>query len=175
MPETVAFASFETPIGRHWLAASSLGVLAITRGDGPMELLDDVARLTPGAVPQPDPERLEGTIHQLRAYFDGESDLLDLPLDTRSARPFDIAVWNAVRAIPFGSTASYGEIAVAVGRPRAARAVGGAMARCPVGPVVPCHRVIHADGSVGGWGGDMGTKRWLLDLERRPTGRLRSG
>ena len=80
---------------------------------------------------------------------------------------FDAAVYAAATAIPYGETASYGEVAAAAGSPRAARAAGGAMSRCPVFPVVPCHRVIHADGSIGGWGSELWLKRWFLDHERR--------
>lgn len=163
----MAFGSLETPIGRHWIGCSEVGVVAITRGDGPMELLDEIARLAPGAAAVPDLEPIAPFLDQLAGYFSGDRRELDVTVDTRSAPPFDAAVWRAVRVIPYGSTASYGEVALAIGRPRAARAVGGALARCPLAPVVPCHRVIHADGSIGGWGGDIGTKRWLLDLERR--------
>jgi methylated-DNA-[protein]-cysteine S-methyltransferase len=178
IPEVIrnlAFGSIETPIGRHWVGCSELGVVAITRGDGPMELLDEIAHLAPdaGAIERESSAAylpaLDDALRQLSAYFAAERRVLDVPLDTRWAVPFDAAVWSAVRAIPYGTTASYGDVALAMGRPRAARAVGGALARCPVAPVVPCHRVIHADGSIGGWGGDLNSKRWLLDLEQRAT------
>jgi methylated-DNA-[protein]-cysteine S-methyltransferase len=79
--------------------------------------------------------------------------------------PFHVAVYRAAMAIPYGATAAYGDVAAEVGSPRAARAVGRAMAVCPLFPVVPCHRVIHADGSIGGWGPDLWVKRWLLRHE----------
>jgi O-6-methylguanine DNA methyltransferase len=169
----VVFGSVETPIGRHWVGCSERGVVAITRGDGPTELLDEIARMAPGAACVPDVEPMAVVLHELAVYFSGEVRDLEVHLDTRSAAPFDAAVWSAVRAIPYGSTASYSDVALTIGRPRAARAVGGALARCPFAPVVPCHRVIHADGSIGGWGGDMSTKRWLLDLEQRGMRRRR--
>ena len=100
------------------------------------------------------------------AYFDGAPRTFAPALDLRGAGPFDAAVWTAARQIPYGETVSYGELAAMAGYPRAARAAGNAMARCPFSPVVPCHRVIHADGSIGGWGADTWVKRWLLDHER---------
>ena len=106
-------------------------------------------------------------IAELEAYFAGR--LREFSHAPRPARAgaFDAAVWTATRQIPYGETASYGELALMAGYPGAARAAGGSMSRCPLFPVVPCHRVIHADGSIRGWGGDLWIKRWLLDLECR--------
>ncbi len=133
---------------------SAIGLVSIVRGEVP-----------PAAVPR-DPDACASSVAQLAAYFSGRLRELDLQLDLSSASAFDAAVWRAAREIPYGQTSSYGEVALIAGRPGAARAVGGSMARCPLTPVVPCHRVIHADGSLGGWGGQAWIKRWLLDLER---------
>ena len=103
---------------------------------------------------------------ELQDYFEGVQRAFTMALDLRGAGPFDAAVWIAARQIPYGETVSYGELAAMAGYPRAARAAGNAMARCPFSPVVPCHRVIHADGSIGGWGADTWVKRRLLALER---------
>lgn len=111
-------------------------------------------------------EALAEVSHQLMDYFAGRRRAFDLPLDLSGVSAFDVAVWNAARAIPYGETASYGELAIFAGYPGAARATGGSMARCRLFPIVPCHRVIHADGSIGGWGGETWVKRWLLDLEQ---------
>jgi methylated-DNA-[protein]-cysteine S-methyltransferase len=105
-------------------------------------------------------------IAELKAYFAGRLRDFSLSLDLRGAGAFDAAVWAAARRIRYGETVSYGELAVMAGHPLAARAVGGSMSRCPLAPVVPCHRVIHADGSIRGWGSDLWIKRRLLDLER---------
>ncbi len=105
-------------------------------------------------------------IAELETYFAGRLRAFSLPLDLRDAGAFDAAVWTAAGQIPYGETVSYGELAAMSGYPRAARAVGGSMSRCPLFPVVPCHRVIHADGSIRGWGSDPWIKRWLLDLEQ---------
>jgi methylated-DNA-[protein]-cysteine S-methyltransferase len=105
-------------------------------------------------------------VTELAGYFAGARRQLTMPLDFDRVSPFDVEVYRAARGIPYGQTVSYGELALMAGHPGAARAVGGSMARCPFAPVVPCHRVIHADGSIGGWGSETWVKRWLLDLER---------
>ena len=157
-PSPILQAPLETPIGRLWVAASSAGLVSISRGDSPE---------ADGAGSYPlDPAAVAPILDELRAFFDGRRRTFTTPLDLRGARPFDAAVWEAARQIPYGETVSYGELAAMGGYPRAARAAGNAMARCPFSPVVPCHRVIHADGSIGGWGFDTWIKRWLLDLER---------
>jgi methylated-DNA-[protein]-cysteine S-methyltransferase len=101
-------------------------------------------------------------------YLDGRVATLDVPLDLRDRPAWDRTVLAAVAGIPRGETASYGEIARRIGRRGAARAVGGAVGRNPVGLVVPCHRVIAADGTLGGYGGDRwGSREARLDLKRR--------
>jgi methylated-DNA-[protein]-cysteine S-methyltransferase len=101
----------------------------------------------------------------LEAYFAGEVTAVDsLPLRTNGTA-FQQQVWAALREIPPGTTMSYGELAQKVGRPGASRAVGRANGSNPIGIVVPCHRVIGADGSLTGYGGGMNRKRWLLDHE----------
>jgi methylated-DNA-[protein]-cysteine S-methyltransferase len=103
---------------------------------------------------------------QLRAYFAGELTSFDLRLRT-SGTPFQQRVWAALRTIPYGTTASYGEIAAAIGSPTAFRAVGLANGRNPIGVIVPCHRVIGASGSLVGYGGGLDRKQWLLDHEAK--------
>jgi methylated-DNA-[protein]-cysteine S-methyltransferase len=102
---------------------------------------------------------------QLDAYFAGERTSFDLPL-APPGTAFQRAVWDALRAIPFGHTRSYGQLAAAVGRPKASRAVGAANGQNPIAIVIPCHRVIGADGSLTGYGGGMPRKEWLLRHER---------
>lgn len=105
------------------------------------------------------------TARQLRAYFAGERHAFDLPLAPRGT-PFQLAVWRALGAIPYGATTSYGAIAARIGRPQAVRAVGAANGANPLPIVVPCHRVIGSDGRLVGYGGGLPIKRALLALER---------
>jgi methylated-DNA-[protein]-cysteine S-methyltransferase len=109
---------------------------------------------------------------QLDAYFAGEITSFDLPLSPRGT-PFQQRVWAALRDIPFGETTSYGELARRIGDPKAVRAVGAANGRNPLPLVVPCHRVIGADGSLVGFGGGMDRKRWLLQHEGAVYGETR--
>jgi methylated-DNA-[protein]-cysteine S-methyltransferase len=101
---------------------------------------------------------------QLDEYFVGERHEFELEL-ALAGNPFELSVWEALRAIPYGETVSYGQIARQIGHPDAPRAVGLANGRNPVAVIVPCHRVIGADGSLTGYGGGLERKRFLLDLE----------
>jgi methylated-DNA-[protein]-cysteine S-methyltransferase len=117
-----------------------------------------------GAILELDPV-LATTARQLDAYFDGHLTKFDLPLAPMGT-PFQHCVWSALRAIPFGETRSYGQLAKAIGKPSAMRAVGAANGRNPIAIVVPCHRVIGADGSLTGFGGGIERKKFLLSLEQ---------
>ncbi len=113
-----------------------------------------------------DAHKLQPAAQQLEAYFAGRLRRFDLPLGPRGTA-FQQLVWSALLEVPFGATASYGEIARAIGRPSASRAIGGANHRNPLAIVIPCHRVIGANGSMTGYGGGLGRKRLLLDFESR--------
>ena len=168
MTPSTALGCLETDGGRTWVAATDLGVVAVDRNENPLPLLGWLERRRPGADPEIRPSpMLDRAVAAVRAGLDGDPASADFPVDTTGATPFERAVWEVVRAIPYGSVATYGEVAAAAGRPRAARAVGRVMARCPLWPVVPCHRVVRADGGLGGWGKDPGEKRRLLELECR--------
>jgi methylated-DNA-[protein]-cysteine S-methyltransferase len=103
---------------------------------------------------------------QLEAYFAGERRAFDLPLEL-AGTPFQRSVWAELRQVPYGATVTYTELAGRVGRPDVVRAVGAAVGRTPVPIVVPCHRVLGADGGLTGYRGGLHRKRALLDLERR--------
>jgi methylated-DNA-[protein]-cysteine S-methyltransferase len=105
-------------------------------------------------------------IRQLREYFAGKRTGFDLPLAPKGT-DFQRAVWRQLQEIPYGETISYGELARRVGNPKAARAVGSANGSNPLPIVIPCHRVIAGDGSIGGFGGGLPTKEILLALEQR--------
>lgn len=123
-----------------------------------------VARYLAGAVAVQGAEMLQQALGQLQAYFAGQRRTFDLPLDLYGS-PFQQAVWRLLLEIPYGETRSYAHLAAALGRPHAARAVGQANGANPLPIVVPCHRVIQADGSLGGYGGGLPLKRALLELE----------
>jgi len=111
-------------------------------------------------------EVLLETARQLGAYFAGERESFDIPLKP-AGTPFQLRVWSALRDIPFGETRTYGQLASAIGDPSAMRAVGAANGRNTIAIVVPCHRVIGADGSLTGFGGGIERKKFLLRLEGR--------
>jgi methylated-DNA-[protein]-cysteine S-methyltransferase len=117
------------------------------------------------SVPQGDAAALATAAIQLEQYFAGERTEFDLDVELEGT-PFERRVWDEVRAIPYGETATYAEIAERIGRPGACRAVGRANGRNPVALIVPCHRVIGSDGSLTGYAGGLEMKRALLDLER---------
>lgn len=119
------------------------------------------ARFVPGSNPIPESVRT-----QLEEYFAGYRRSFDVPLETPGSE-LQRAVWDRLRAIGYGETATYGEIASQVGRGRAVRAIGRAVGDNPIAIVVPCHRVLGSGGSLTGYGGGLWRKQWLLDLELR--------
>jgi O-6-methylguanine DNA methyltransferase len=163
MPERISIGTVDTAWGPMQLASTTRGVLQIERGDDAGVLMATVLRRLPGAD-------LDGARPDHAGWLAGwiTGERLDLPpVDLRGLSPFDVATYRAVRELGWGERATYGDVAVAAGHPGAARAVGGAMARCPLFPAVPCHRVVRAADGWSGWGvsGDA-RKRALLDRER---------
>ena len=114
---------------------------------------------------QADHPVLQNAVQQLEQYLAGERSDFDLPLDLRSGTAFQQSVWQALLKIPAGGTTSYGVIGTRVGNPKAVRAVGAAVGRNPIGIIVPCHRVMGADGSLTGYAGGLHRKQALLKLE----------
>lgn len=127
-----------------------------------------------GVVPDADPEPAREAMTQLDDYFAGRRRSFEIPLDWRLIDGFARAALQATRRIPYGEVASYGEVAIMAGSPGAARAVGTACARTPFSIVVPVHRVVRADGSIGEYGGHPEVKHFLLDLENGVADRLRA-
>ncbi|MBI2898531.1 MAG: methylated-DNA--[protein]-cysteine S-methyltransferase [Deltaproteobacteria bacterium] len=113
---------------------------------------------------------LEAAARELDEYFRGERRRFAIPL-APAGTEFERRVWRALAEIPFGELRSYGEVARAIGRPRAARAVGAANARNPLSIIVPCHRVVGANGALTGYAGGLAIKQWLLEHEARVSGR----
>jgi methylated-DNA-[protein]-cysteine S-methyltransferase len=155
----------ETPVGDLVLLASDVGLRAVLWGDEPLRRVGG-AVTDESVVDDPTHRVLADAVAQLEEYFAGSRRQFDLPLDVRGTG-FQHAAWRALLTIPFGDTASYGEQARRMGDVRKARAVGAANGRNPISIVVPCHRVVGADGSLTGFAGGMDAKAWLLDHERR--------
>ena len=138
---------------------------------GPLTVMEEGGRIirikfntdVGDAIKKETPAIMEA-FRQLSDYFDGELKTFDLPLKPEGT-PFQLKVWEALRTIPYGETRSYGDIARQIGNPRACRAVGMGNHNNPIAIVVPCHRVIGADGSLTGYGGGLPIKRQLLELE----------
>ncbi|RLB17664.1 MAG: cysteine methyltransferase [Chloroflexi bacterium] len=107
---------------------------------------------------------VERAVKEIKEYFRGNRQQFDVPLDLQGT-PFQEAVWQELLKIPYGSTVSYGDIARAIGKPKAVRAVGGANHQNPIALIVPCHRVIGSDGSMTGYGSGIWRKEWLLKHE----------
>lgn len=145
---------------------SQIGRICIIEKDGRITNIYTSDRGLPHDVPLRETSLLKEAARQLGAYFAGELDAFSLPLEP-SGTDFMKQVWTALCEIPYGKTATYGEIAKKVGKPKAARAVGLANNRNPIPIVIPCHRVIGADGSLTGYGGGLEMKKKLLDLEKR--------
>ncbi|NLU73111.1 methylated-DNA--[protein]-cysteine S-methyltransferase [Streptomyces sp. HNM0575] len=152
---------------RHTVVDSPLGVLTLV-ADG--EALTGVyfenhlRGPSPGAIGPRDPTGFDEAERQLREYFAGERRRFDLPLAPRG-EPFQQSVWRLLREIPYGETRSYGLLARELGDPALAQAVGAANGRNPLSVIVPCHRVVGADGSLTGYAGGLERKRLLLELE----------
>ena len=149
------YSTLTTPIGELLLIADDDGALTAVHLPGRHGSTDDLQR---------DDALLEPARRQLTEYFAGERTSFDLPLRATGA-PFQLRVWGKLASIPYGETVSYGEIARELGHPTASRAVGAANGRNPIAIVVPCHRVIGANGSLTGYAGGLDQKRALLDLE----------
>jgi methylated-DNA-[protein]-cysteine S-methyltransferase len=177
----LAFTILPAPWGAVHVAAGRAGLVAVQVLTPTDAFIASVARLT-GTAPEPlgpatEPrirEGLERAAEAIAAALEGRpSALADLPIDLRVGSAWDRRVLEGVRAVPRGSVTSYGRLARLIGSPGAARAAGGAVGRNPIGLVIPCHRVIAGDGSIGGYGGDwwggrdqlLAIKRELLELE----------
>lgn len=157
--DSVAYDVVESPVGRLLLTGDSRALTGLYMMDGD----EHPMRAAPGWVRRQ--EDFTSAAAQLREYFAGERAEFDLPL-APCGTAFQLAVWEELARIPYGKTTSYGEVALALGKSLiAARAVGLANGRNPISIIVPCHRVIGADGSLTGYGGGLDRKEWLLRHE----------
>jgi len=161
----VAYRTLDTPVGALLLAATTEGLVRVAYlTDGPDDILADLAeRVSPRLLEAP--HRLDAAATQLDEYFRGRRVTFDLALDLRLTTGFRRDVIAHLPDIEYGHTASYAQVAASAGSPRAVRAVGTACAKNPLPVVVPCHRVVRSDGSIGQYVGGIDAKRILLDLE----------
>jgi methylated-DNA-[protein]-cysteine S-methyltransferase len=153
----------------HAVVDSPIGLLTLVQEGGALAgLYQSEQRHRPPveALGQRERSVLPGLVAQLQAYLTGALEDVDVELAPLGT-PFQREVWAALRRVPYGTTTTYGALAAAVGRPSAVRAVGAANGRNPFCLVVPCHRVVGADGSLTGYAGGLDRKRFLLDLEAR--------
>ena len=154
----------------HTVVDSPCGPLTLVAEDGALRgLYMTEQRHRPGeatfGLPDPDEEVFAVAEAQLKEYFAGQRREFTIPL-AFGGTPFQQRVWQALCGIPYGGTTSYGELADRLGKPSASRAVGLANGKNPIGIIVPCHRVVGANGSLTGYGGGLDRKRFLLDFER---------
>ncbi len=156
------------PLGYLLLAASPEGVCALTFNDDKAALESFVRAEFPAAELRPNPQRLQAWVESILAYLDGRSAELDIPVSA-AGTAFQQTVWAELRRIPYGQTRTYAQIAQAIHRPRAVRAVARACASNPVSLLTPCHRVIRSDGALAGYRWGLARKEQLLRLEQTST------
>lgn len=161
----VAYAAADSPIGELTVFVTPRGLVRLAY---PNESLDDAmrelaAQVSPRILRAP--ARTDAVRRELDDYFAGTRHDFDLPLDWSLIHGFARGVLQATARVPFGETTTYGQMAAQAGSPRAARAAGNALGSNPIPIVVPCHRVLHADGGLGGYSGGLDRKRFLLGLE----------
>jgi methylated-DNA-[protein]-cysteine S-methyltransferase len=166
----VAYAGVDTPFGRLLVAATPRGLVHVSFPELPSDaVLEGLAeRLSPRILEAP--ERLDEVRRELDEYFEGKRRRFNLPLDWSLTRGFRRSVLRATARIDYGQVRSYAEIAERAGSPRAVRAAGNALGSNPIPVVVPCHRVVRTGGALGGYGGGLERKEYLLRLEGALTG-----
>jgi methylated-DNA-[protein]-cysteine S-methyltransferase len=161
----VAYGTYESPLGPLTVFVTPRGLVRLSYPGEPIDAqLDELAALISPRI-MAAPERLDEVRRQLDGYFGGTRRDFELPIDWRLLRGFRAQVLKATARIPFGSVSSYREIATRAGSANAYRAAGNALGSNPVPIVVPCHRVLHAGGGLGGYTGGLERKRFLLELE----------
>lgn len=162
----INYTTVASSMGRLLVAMTERGVCAVRMGDTDAELEKDLREEFPHAEIKRDDSALREQVQKILSHLDNNEPRLDLPLDIR-ATAFQRQVWDKLRAIPYGQTVSYGDVAKALGKPGAVRAVGRACATNPVALVIPCHRVVREDQSLGGYRWGLDRKKKLLAREQK--------
>ena len=163
---SIKYTIVDSPLGRLLVGATARGVCAVAMGTSDAELERALAREYPAASIAADEGALAKWTTEILAHLAGRQPRLDLPLDVQ-ATAFQWQVWEALRAIPYGETRTYGDVATAIGRPAAVRAVARACATNPVALAIPCHRVVAAGGRASGYRWGANRKNALLANETR--------
>ena len=171
---TIRHAITDSPLGRLLVGATERGVCFVAMAASDRELEQQLRTEYPAAELVKDTSRLRRWTSEILEHLDGRRPRLDLPLDVQ-ATAFRWQVWTALMAIPYGQTRTYTQVAKAIGRPRAVRAVASACARNPVALAIPCHRVVPASGGTGGYRWGAARKKTLLANEQGPSTSLRAG
>jgi methylated-DNA-[protein]-cysteine S-methyltransferase len=153
----------EGPFGTVFLAATERGLCRVSFKRTEEDFLAELERRA--LLPERSPKKVAREVRELEAYFDGRCKYFKVPIDLRLVTPFQRRVLEATATVPFGKVVSYSDIARQIGQPEARRAVGGALGKNPVAIVVPCHRVIAANGNIGGYTGGLDIKRELMRIE----------
>lgn len=161
----INFATAKTSLGQLLVAATNKGVCSVMLGDSEAELKTDLKREFPAAEIHEDEKPLRVSLNAIVEHLENKNPRVDLPLDIR-ATAFQMQVWQQLRAIPYGKTYSYSDVAKAIGQDKAIRAVARACATNPVALVIPCHRVIREDQSLGGYRWGLERKKKLLAAEK---------
>lgn len=159
-----AYDIVDSPVGPLLVAASARGLLRVSFDPDPERELEQLGRLAGPRVLRA-PKAVDNVRRELDEYFEQRRDTFDLTLDLRDLTPFSVRVLGELALVPYGRTATYGELAVRAGKPGAARAVGMIMNRNPVPIVLPCHRIVGSTGALVGYGGGLDRKVLLLRLE----------
>lgn len=165
-PNQIYYISLDTRLGSVLVAATENGICAVSIGDVSSTLVSHLADWFPDSILTPDGEPLREWSQAIIRYFDGEGLHPDVPVDLYGTE-YQIRVWQQLQQIPYGNTITYGELADRMGSLSAVRAVAGACARNKVGIVIPCHRLIRSDGSMGGYRWGVERKRKLLEMEKK--------
>jgi methylated-DNA-[protein]-cysteine S-methyltransferase len=160
----VAYASVDSPFGPMLTAVTDEGLVTVVIDGDDEAHLDRIARdISPRILESP--ARLDDVRRQLDEYFEGRRRDFDTPVDWRLVKGFSLKVLQATAAIPYGRVSTYKDMAIQAGSPKASRAAGNALGSNPIPIVVPCHRVLHSGGGLGGYGGGLPMKKFLLELE----------
>jgi methylated-DNA-[protein]-cysteine S-methyltransferase len=164
--ETVGYSVVDSPLGPLWIAVGPKGVLAIHYGAEPSqpELMRIVRTYGPGLLP--DAKRSDAVARELDQYFAGKRRSFDVAVDLSTLTDFQRRILSATARVGFGDVSTYGKVAAKAGSEKASRAAGQALGSNPIPIVVPCHRILASDGSLGGYAGGLEAKRRLLKLER---------